>query len=119
MDRSPDSEDRRAYTRYELWFPVTLEVATHEVWCICRDACPGGLQVSSRVTLEIGQPVTAVFRIAESEALHRVKGRIARCWHNDHELVQAFPVGIAIEFEAPVRDLEEALIRRSTKPPAI
>jgi PilZ domain len=116
MSDSPDSEDRRAYRRYELWFPVTLKIAEREVWGICRDASPGGLKVSTNVVVAPGSAVTAVFRVAPGEIEHRVEGVVTRSWQNEHELMLAFPGRIAIEFAQPVPELEQDLLRRSGAP---
>jgi hypothetical protein len=115
MERTPD--EKRAYTRYNIWFPVTLEVAEGEVWCICRDASPAGLLVSSKVALEVGGSVVAVFRIAATEEMWRIKGRVARSSQSDPAIVLAFPIALAIEFEGPLPELEPGLIRRSERPP--
>src|SRR5262249_12412945 len=116
MSDSPDSEDRRAYRRYELWFPVTLKGFEREVWGICRDVSPGGLKLSTNVAIPVGAKVTAVFRVAPNEVEHQVEGAVTRTWQNDHELMLAFPVRLAMEFTSPVPDLEPDLIRQSGAP---
>ena len=112
---APPSEQRR-YVRYKIWFPVTLEVGTGQVWGICRDVSSKGIMISSGVTLERGDRVRAIFKIAPEGEEHRVPGIVVRSWRNDDELHLAFPFRLAVEFDEAIADLEPRL-RESIRPP--
>ena len=112
-------EEKRSYARYSIWFPVILETPTGQVWGICRDASPGGLMVSSAVTLGADAMVYAIFRLEAKEEDCRIRARIVRCWQNDDELFLAFPFRMAIEFEEALVDMEPRLRRKSEKPPEL
>lgn len=111
---SPPSDQRR-YARYKIWFPVTLEVATGQVWGICRDVSSKGIMISSGVILERSDRVRAIFKIAPDDVERRASGIVVRTWRNEDELHLAFPFRLAIEFDDAIADLEPRL-RESIRP---
>jgi hypothetical protein len=107
----PDSRERRAYTRYAIWFPITLVTAAgaREVWAICQDACSKGLLVSCMAPLEVGEGVSVKFRVTREAAERETTARVLRCTLNADELKLAFPYRLAIEFDHAETNLEERL----------
>lgn len=116
MESQPPPSNRRAYTRYEIWFPVTLTLGERQAVGICRDASTKGLLVSCTASLEIGDVVTARFRVSVDSPEHNLAGRVVRRDENADELQLAFPFRLAVEFDHAQSDLEER-IRRSSQPP--
>ena len=105
----PDSRERRQYTRYAIWFPITLIAGTREVWAICQDACSKGLLLSSMAPLEVGESVAVKFRVTREAADLETTARVLRCRLNADELKLAFPYRLAIEFDHAETNLEERL----------
>ena len=113
----PPSNDRRHFHRYELWFPVTLEVAGRPVWSICRDVSRRGILVSARRAVDAATPVTLRFRIAATDADERaIDATVVRCEQNASDLGLAFPWRLAIRFENLDDALGDALERAGTPP---
>jgi hypothetical protein len=107
--------ERRSYVRYVLWFPVTLHVEQGKLGCICRDAGPGGMLVSSPVPLEAGSAIRCQFRLSLDTKDELVaEAKVLRCERNADELELVFPHRIAITFDPPRLDLEEHLRHAQT-----
>lgn len=113
----PAANDRRRFHRYELWFPVTLEVAGRAIWSICRDVSRRGILVSARQSIPRETPLIARFRITPTDEEERAVGAtVVRCEQNPSELVLAFPWRLAIQFENLDEALGELLERAGTPP---
>jgi hypothetical protein len=119
----PDSfPEKRTFLRYALWFPVTLIVegkdgeADAEYWSICRDASPGGIQVSSLTLIPIGTVVSACFRVAPHGAPERsIEATVVRSETSDDELMLAFPFRLGLRFTTPVPELLDELERQTRR----
>jgi hypothetical protein len=102
--------ERRQFNRYPIWFPVTLEEGTSEIWGICRDAGRGGLLVAATKALAVGAEVSGRYRTSmEAGTDRRFSGRVVRCSAAADEMVLAFPFRVAIAFSTPDDELEELL----------
>lgn len=99
-----EKAEKRSFARYQLWFPVTLDIDGKEVWAICRDASAGGMQVSSIVPLAVGKTVTARFRVSQHTEARRyeVEAEVVRSENNDGELMLAFPFRVGLRFTEPL-----------------
>jgi hypothetical protein len=115
----PDDE-KRGYTRYPIWFPVTVQAEAGEVWAVSRDASPGGILLSGATSLQIGSRVTVTFRIrADDTTEHNVAGTVVRMAPNvDDDPRGVWPHRMAIEFNEPLPEIELPLKRASERPPA-
>jgi hypothetical protein len=110
--------EKRAYSRYTLWFPVTVETDSERVWAVCRDASAGGILISGSNSLEVGDAVIVNFRTsADDTAERRIPGHIVRVEGPDEDPRSAWPHRMAIEFADPVPELERLFKRASSRPP--
>lgn len=106
--------DKRSYHRFKIWFPITLDIDTREVWAICRDASSGGLLVSAESTLDVGTKLVARFKVSPRARAERVlDATVVRQGASVGELMLAFPYRAAVEFTKPVHDLLDDLARFS------
>jgi hypothetical protein len=113
-----DVNEKRAYSRYSLWFPVTIEAETRNVWAVCRDASAGGILIMGSNELAIGDDVFVVFRTSPDDTAEtRVRGRIVRVEGPDDDPRSVWPHRMAIEFAEPVSELERLFKRASSRPP--
>jgi hypothetical protein len=102
--------EKRAFQRRGIWFPVTLETNTGEVWAVARDAGAGGILISSAGALVVGTEVTVTFRMAPDDPTERkVKGKIVRFEPNRNDGGGAWPHRLAIAFDEPQPELESLL----------
>jgi hypothetical protein len=110
-------DEKRAFRRRCIWFPVTLETGRGDVWAVARDAAPGGILISSAGALAVGTDVTVAFRVAPDDATEkRVLGKVVRLEPHRNDGGGAWPHRIAIEFNEPLPELEA--IFESWEPPA-
>ena len=108
--------DHREYTRYKIFFPVTLRIGDEEIVGVCRDASAGGVLVAASTPVEPGARVTARFRVStELRDERTIDGSVVRQELSVDEMQLAFPYCIAIEFSAPVPDLLDDLEARSSR----
>ena len=70
--------DKRSYSRYALWFPVTVDGAARQTWAVCKDVSAGGILISGSSGLAIGEVVTLNFRLTPDSEERRMTGRIVR-----------------------------------------
>jgi hypothetical protein len=115
-DQGSPASERRAYKRYEIWFPVTLLVGSREVWGISRDVSSKGLLVSTRGSLPVGDPIVVRFRVSPEARAIEMAGCVIRHDENLDDLKVAFPFRLAIEFDHALDHAEEDLehgIRRA------
>jgi hypothetical protein len=39
-------QEKRSHNRYSLWFPVTIDASSRQVWAVCKDVSAGGILIS-------------------------------------------------------------------------
>jgi hypothetical protein len=111
-------DDRRTFERHCLWFPITIDAATGQVFAVCRDASARGVLVSGSAALAIGDTVTLSFRLSPNdESERKVEGRIVRTLARDSDPRNMWPHRMAVEFAEPVPELQQQLEHVSTHPP--
>jgi hypothetical protein len=111
-------EEKRAYTRYALWFPVTVDADTHQVFAVCHDASARGIKISGSAELNVGDAVTVIFRVLPDDAVERkLEGRIVRVERQSDDPREVWPHRMAIEFLEPDAQLQALFKRASTRPP--
>jgi hypothetical protein len=110
--------DKRAYNRYSLWFPVTIDVRSQKVWAVCQDASAGGILISGSSELQVGDSVMVSFRTSLDDPEERtIAGRIVRVDRPDDNPRTVWPHRMAIEFVEPVLELQHLFKRASSRPP--
>jgi hypothetical protein len=110
-------DEKRAFQRRCIWFPVTLRTGTGEVWAVARDAGAGGILISSAGALEVGTEVAVTFRVAPDDPTERkVQGKVVRFEPHHNDGGGAWPHRIAVEFSEPLPELEGLL--ESWAPPS-
>ncbi len=112
--------DKRAHSRYALWFPVTVDGATQQMWAVCKDVSAGGILISgtaSTAGLAVGDVVTLSFRVTPDTDEKRVSGRVVRVEATDENPREVWPHRMAIEFLEPDATLQAAFVRASSRPP--
>jgi hypothetical protein len=117
-EESHTIRDKRAHSRFQLWFPVTLVVGRKQVWAVCRDASAGGMRVSSAARAKVGTPVTVRFRVSPSETVDRTAtGKILRVESPAEDSDGAWPHEIAVVFDEAIEELAVAFQARISEPP--
>jgi hypothetical protein len=111
-------EEKRSYSRYSLWFPVTIDSDTHQVWAVCKDVSAGGILISGSTELKVGDPVTVSFRVTPQTDERKLSGRIVRVDPRDDDPRTVWPHRMAIEFLEPDPTLQSAFSPASSRPPA-
>jgi hypothetical protein len=115
-DVGSESEEKREYTRYKIFFPVTLRIGDEEIVGVCRDASAGGVLVAAATPVEPGADVVARFRTSTDLRDERtIAAKVVRQELSGDEMQLAFPYCIALEFASPDPALLEDLEARSTK----
>ena len=110
--------DKRQHGRYNVWFPVTLDVAGAQVWAVCHDASSSGILVFCSSALALASEVAVRFRVVPEEAEERtIRGRVVRLESLEHQPREVWTHRMAIEFFEPIPELEGVLRRQSTRPP--
>jgi hypothetical protein len=110
-------DEKRSYLRYALWFPVTVDAASHKVWAVCKDVSAGGILISGTTEMKIGDVVTLSFRVSPDGEERRVAGRIVRVEAPEPNPRAVWPHRMAIEFLEPDVTLQAAFDRASSRPP--
>ncbi len=111
-----EREEKRAYTRYKMLFPVTLHVGEEDIVGVCRDASVRGILVAASTPVEPGAKVIARFRVsADIRDERTIDAKVVRQELSEGELELAFPYCIALEFDQPIPDLLDDLEARSTR----
>jgi hypothetical protein len=108
-------DEKRQHERYALWFPVTVDVTTGQVWAVCKDASAGGILLSGAQGLRVGEEVTVVFRVTPEGPERRLPGRIVRVEPRDADPRAEWAHRMAIEFREPDPTLV-TLFEPSSKP---
>jgi hypothetical protein len=102
--------DKRAFERHCIWFPVSVEADSRQMWAVCRDIGAGGILISSAGTIEVGAAVTLTFRGAPDAAHERkVEGRIVRIEPFKDDGGGTWPHRLGIEFLEPMPELDSLL----------
>lgn len=109
--------EKRTHARYALWFPVTVDGATHQTWAVCKDVSAGGILISGSTALAIGEVVTLSFRLTPDSEERRVTGRIVRLERPDPDPRAVWSHKMAIEFLEPEATLQAAFGPASSRPP--
>jgi hypothetical protein len=111
-------DEKRAYQRYALWFPVTVDSTSGKIYAVCRDASAAGILISGSTGLAVGDRVHLHFRIGPDDPEERkVEGRIVRVEHPDEDPRAMWPHRMAVEFAEPVPALQSLFKRASSRPP--
>jgi hypothetical protein len=105
--------NKRQHERHALWFPVTVDVATGQVWAVCKDASAGGVLISGSRSLQLGERVTVIFRITPDSPEQRIAGRIVRVEPPDDHPRAIWVHRMAIEFFEPDANLASLFERAS------
>lgn len=112
------TNEKHAYQRYALLFPVTLTSGAEEVVGVCRQAGADAALVSASGPLEPGAEVVVRFRVsAELRDERTVQGRVVRQELTEGELALAFPYCVSVEFASPDPDLLDDLGAHSVRTP--
>jgi hypothetical protein len=109
--------DKRSYSRYSLWFPVTVDGASKQLWAVCKDVSAGGILISGNRQLTVGDVVTLTFRLTPDTEERRVSGRIVRIEQPETDPRTVWSHRMAIEFLEPDPTLEGSFVRASSRPP--
>jgi hypothetical protein len=111
-------DEKRSHERYTLWFPVTVDAATRQVWAVCNDVSAGGILISGSIGLKVGDLVTVCFRVAPMAAERRLSGRIVRVDPPKDDPRTVWPHRMAIEFLEADATLQASFSPASSRPPA-
>jgi hypothetical protein len=109
--------DKRQHERHTLWFPVTVDAATGQIWAVCKDVSVGGILISGVQGLSVGDDVTVVFRVTPDAPERRIAGRIVRVEPPDPNVRQVWMHGMAVEFREPDPTLVALFEKAATMPP--
>jgi hypothetical protein len=109
--------EKRSHTRYTLWFPVTVESPTGQLWAVCKDVSAGGILISGNEGLKIGDSVTVTFRVSPDTEERQMTGRIVRVENPDETPRLVWQHRMAIEFLEPDATLQSSFARASSRPP--
>jgi hypothetical protein len=110
-------QEKRSYSRYALWFPVTIDSSSHQVWAVCNDVSAGGILISGSVALQIGDVVAVSFRVSPDGPERKLSGRIVRVEPRDDDPRTVWQHRMAIEFLEPDSTLQSTFAPASSRPP--
>ena len=110
-------QEKRSHNRYSLWFPVTIDSSSRQVWAVCKDVSAGGILISGSIELRIGDIVTVVFRVSPHDAERKLSGRIVRVDPPDEDPRTVWPHRMAIEFTEADAVLQSLFDPASSRPP--
>jgi hypothetical protein len=111
-------QEKRSYSRYALWFPVTIESDASQVWAVCNDVSAKGILISGSQPLKVGDTVTVAFRVSQESPERRLIGRIVRVEPRDDDPRTVWAHRMAIEFVEADATLQSAFEPVTTRPPA-
>jgi hypothetical protein len=109
--------EKRSHERHALWFPVTIDASTRQVWAVCNDVSAGGILISGSTGLRVGDLVTVCFRLTPSAIEKRLSGRIVRVDPVNEDPRTAWPHRMAIEFLEADVTLQSSFAPLSSRPP--
>lgn len=110
-------QEKRSHSRYTLWFPVTIDAASQQVWAVCKDVSAAGILISGSTELKIGDVVSVAFRVSPHDAERKLSGRIVRVDPPDDNPRAVWPHRMAIEFTEPDAMLQSLFDPASSRPP--
>jgi PilZ domain-containing protein len=111
-------QEKRSYSRYALWFPVTIDSSSRQVWAVCNDVGAAGILISGSTELKIGDVVTVAFRVSPEGPERKMSGRIVRVEPRDDDPRTVWPHRMAIEFIEPDATLQSMFAPVSSRPPS-
>ena len=111
-------DEKRSYSRYALWFPVTIDSSSRQVWAVCNDVSAGGILISGSAQLNVGDVVSVSFRVSPDGPDRKLSGRIVRVEPRDDDPRTVWPHRMAIEFIEKDATLQSIFAPASTRPPA-
>ena len=111
-------QEKRSFSRYALWFPVTIDASSHQVWAVCNDVSAGGILISGSAQLNVGDVVTVSFRVSPEGPDRKLSGRIVRVEPRDDDPRAVWPHRMAIEFIEADATLQSIFAPVSSRPPA-
>jgi hypothetical protein len=109
--------EKRSFDRYTLWFPVTVDAASGQVWAVCKDVSASGILISGSQELAVGDVVTVSFQVSPEMEERQVSGRIVRVEAPDPNPRAIWSHRMAIEFVEPDATLQTTFARASSRPP--
>ena len=112
-------QEKRSHSRYALWFPVTIDSSSRQVWAVCKDVSAGGILISGSTGLKIGDVVSIAFRVAPNDPERKISGRIVRVDPPDDDPRAVWPHRMAIEFTEPDAMLQSFFEPASSRPPQV
>jgi hypothetical protein len=111
-------QEKRSHSRYALWFPVTIDSSSRQVWAVCNDVSAGGILISGSTQLNVGDVVAVSFRVSPDGPDRKVSGRIVRVEPRDEDPRTVWPHRMAIEFIEADATLQSLFAPVSSRPPA-
>jgi hypothetical protein len=110
-------QEKRSYSRCILWFPVTVDASSRQVWAVCNDISAGGILISGSSALRVGDMVSVSFRVSPEATERKLSGRIVRVEPRDEDPRTVWPHRMAIEFLEPDPTLTATFMPASSRPP--
>lgn len=96
----------RRSSRYEVWLPVRVGGGM----AVSHNVSGAGMLMVSAATLEVGSTVNVVVSLPpDGVEEQRLQGRVVRVEKNADDPDGLYPHRMAVEFDEPVPDLEQAL----------
>jgi hypothetical protein len=111
-------QEKRSFSRYALWFPVTVDSSSQQVWAVCNDVSASGILISGSTQLAVGDVVTVSFRVSQEGAERKLSGRIVRVEPRDDDPRTVWPHRMAIEFIEADSTLQSIFAPVTSRPPA-
>jgi hypothetical protein len=108
-------DERRRADRYEVWFPMRLEVGpAGERIAVSQNVSQSGMLVASVGAIAEGAAVTVRFRIPPDPEEHEARATVVRSEPNERDPDGLWPYRVAVAFE-DVRPELEPLLEESAK----
>lgn len=110
--------ERRQHDRYRLWIPIEIDSADGSTWPgVIHDVSYRGALAVTAATFKVGVRVTLRFHVPpDGRDELRLGGEVARAGANPADPDSLWKREIAIQFDAPVPELD-ALIALGEKLP--
>lgn len=100
---------RREHERFQLWFPVQLEVGGQFRTAMNHNIGAGGMLMVLAGGLEVGEPVKVTFRIPPGDEERQLEGVVLRIEDNTEDPEGAWPLRVALVFDNVASDLAPIL----------
>jgi len=115
-----DAVERRASTRYQVWFPMSVDSSSvADGMAVSRNMSPSGLLMATASSLEPNAPVKLTFQLSlDDPTEHSLAGRVVRVEPNRDDPDGMWPHFVAVVFEQPVPELEPVLAQLAAANPA-